>query len=54
MRDKRYDAVCHLVTAADGAEKFYGLDNQARHENVEQAKEIDKKLIDAYTGHQTY
>ena len=23
LRDQRYDAVLHLVTAADGAEKFY-------------------------------
>lgn len=29
LRDKRYDAVVHLVTAADGAEKFYNLANEA-------------------------
>ena len=23
LRDRRYDAVFHMVTAADGAEKFY-------------------------------
>src|SRR5215213_1055411 len=27
LRDGRYDAVFHLVTAADGAEKYYGNDN---------------------------
>ena len=33
LRDKRYDAVIHLVTAADGAEEFYTLENnQARYE----------------------
>ncbi len=32
LRDFRYDAVIHLVTAADGAEKFYSLDNKARYE----------------------
>lgn len=33
LRDKRYDAVIHLVTAADGAEEFYNLDNNlARYE----------------------
>jgi hypothetical protein len=23
LRDRRYDAIIHLVTAADGAEEFY-------------------------------
>ena len=33
LRDKRYDGVIHLVTAADGAEEFYTLaNNQARYE----------------------
>jgi len=53
LRDKRYDGVVHLVTAADGAEEFYSLaNNQARYEStVELAKEIDKKLRDAWVGH---
>ena len=54
LRDNRYDAVCHLVTAADGAEKFYGMDNQARYETPAQAREVDRKLINAYTGHPHY
>ena len=41
----------HLVTAADGAEEFYGKNNEARYESIEQAKEIDSKLINAWTGH---
>lgn len=33
LRDKRYDAVVHLVTAADGAEDFYSKgNNNARYE----------------------
>ena len=32
LRDFRYDAVVHLVTAAYGAEKAYGHDNKARYE----------------------
>jgi len=32
LRDFRYDAVIHLVTAAHGAEEFYGYDNKARYE----------------------
>ena len=51
LRDN-YDAVFHLVTAADGAEKFYTLDNnQARTETPEQARELDEKIIAAWTGH---
>jgi hypothetical protein len=45
LRDNRYDAVLHLVTAADGAEEFYaGINNEARYESVEQAKEKDQRL----------
>lgn len=48
----RYDAVFHLVTAADGAEEFYTLDNNAsRTETPEQAIELDKKGILNWTGH---
>ncbi len=39
LRDKRYDAVIHMVTAADGAEEFYqsttggtSNNNNARYE----------------------
>lgn len=34
LRDKRYDSIIHLVTAADGAEKFYQLENKARYEDI--------------------
>lgn len=45
LRDNRYDAVVHMVTAADGAEKFYAsLSNEARYESVEEAIDKDKKL----------
>lgn len=47
-----YDAVFHLVTAANGAEEFYTTaNNSARTETQEQAREIDEKLISAWTGH---
>ena len=47
-----YDAVFHLVTAAKGAEQFYTLENNgARYETVEQARELDDKFIEAWTGH---
>ena len=51
MRDNRYDAVVHLISAADGAEEFYNTDNEARFETVEQAVERDRELRKAYVGH---
>ncbi len=51
LRDS-YDGVFHLVTAARGAEEFYTLsNNQARTETPEQARELDDRLIAAWTGH---
>lgn len=51
LRDN-YDAVFHMVTAAKGAEQFYTTaNNTARTETVEQAAELDDKLIAAWTGH---
>ena len=52
LRDVRYDAVIHLITAALGAVEFYTLkDNEARHESREVAEKIDWKLRDAWNGH---
>lgn len=48
----RYDAVFHLVTAADGAQKYYSLvGNKARTETKEQAVALDKKTQNAWIGH---
>ncbi len=53
----RYDAVLHLVTAADGAEKYYqwiGSDecnNTARRENPHEAKAADAKTLESWIGH---
>jgi len=47
-----YDAVFHLVSAAKGKEKVYTLaNNAARTESIEQARELDDKIISAWTGH---
>lgn len=47
-----YDAVVHLVTAADGAEAFYSTaNNEARSETVEQAIALDKAVQSAWLGH---
>ncbi len=51
----RYDAVFHMVTAADGKEKFYTTaNNEARSENIEQARKLDKKCICAWNGHSQF
>lgn len=57
LRDERYDAVLHLVSAADGAEQFYTTSNnaqrleQADEKGLQIARELDKKVISAWTGH---
>lgn len=57
LRDKRYDAVLHLVSAADGAEQFYTTSNnaqrleQADEQGLAIARSLDKKVIEAWTGH---
>ena len=54
---ERYDAVLHLVSAADGAEQFYTTaTNSTRYEKADEeglriARELDKKVIKAWTGH---
>ncbi len=48
-----YDLVLHLVTAADGAEKFYTTENNnARTETPEQARALDKKTLNSWIGHE--
>jgi CYTH domain-containing protein/thymidylate kinase len=57
LRDNRYDAVLHLVSAADGAEQFYTTSNNAsRNEAADEkglqiARMLDKRVIEAWTGH---
>jgi predicted ATPase len=52
LRDRRYDAIFHLVTAADGAPHAYTLENNlARTETAEIALELDRKMQNAWTGH---
>lgn len=48
----RYDAVLHLVSAANGAEEFYNTtSNVVRTEGIDLARQLDRKVIDAWTGH---
>lgn len=54
---ERYDAVLHLVSAADGAEQYYTTANNAQRyekqdeEGLRIARMLDKKVIKAWTGH---
>lgn len=53
IRD-RYDAVFHLVSAANGAPEIYAKNkenNPARSESIDQAVDLDNKLIQSWTGH---
>ncbi|MDE1970093.1 MAG: AAA family ATPase [Patescibacteria group bacterium] len=52
LRDRRYDAVFHLVTAANGASSFYNLDNPARHDTPEEACALDERSLAAWNGHE--
>jgi predicted ATPase len=51
----RYDLVVHLVTAADGAERFYTTENNAtRTETPEMARENDRRVATAWEGHKNW
>lgn len=51
-RDWRYDAVIHLVSAANGAESFYNLNNPTRSEDIVKARMRDRKTMEAWVGHE--
>lgn len=52
LRDRRYDRVIFLCSAANGAEEFYTLENNAaRHEGIEVAQNLDKRTLNAWIGH---
>lgn len=52
LREKRYDMVLHLITAADGAEDYYGSEsNKSRYEGLEAAIATDKKTQIVWLGH---
>ena len=54
---ERYDAVLHLVSAADGAEQYYTVATnsaryeQANEEGLQLARDLDKKVNKAWSGH---
>lgn len=55
LRDARYNQVIHMMTAANGAESFYQLDNNpTRSEGLALARELDGKAATAWVGHPYY
>ncbi len=48
---ERYDGVFHLESAACGAEEFYTNAGGHRTETVQEARELDKKTLSAWVGH---
>ncbi|CAD6193215.1 unnamed protein product [Caenorhabditis auriculariae] len=52
LRCNRYDQIAHLVTAADGAEKYYTLaNNSIRSEGIDHARDLDKITRNVWVGH---
>lgn len=51
---QRYDKVIHMVTAANGAEEYFGYENQARSETKEEAIEIDRKIQNVWFNNPQY
>lgn len=52
LRDNRYNQILHLVSAANGAEEFYSIeDHTCRSEGVGLARELDYKSAAAWVGH---
>lgn len=55
LRDERYDCVVHLVTAANGAEEYFGSENnRVRSEGLDLARHLDDLVSKAWIGHPYY
>ncbi|XP_059488051.1 TRPL translocation defect protein 14 [Neocloeon triangulifer] len=52
LRDTRYNHIIHMVSAANGAQAFYTLeDHSCRSEGVSLAQELDENAAAAWVGH---
>lgn len=53
LRDKRYDAVFHMVSTAVDLEEVFtqNLKDKKADFSIEKAKENEKRLQDAWLGH---
>jgi predicted ATPase len=55
VTNERYDLVCHMVTAAEGAEHNYTTkNNTARKEKPEDARALDKKIQEVWINHHNF
>ena len=56
MLESRYDAVIHMVTAADGAEKHYNtwIRSEGFYQSADDARERDENLRQAYMAHRSW
>lgn len=54
LNHHRYDKIIHLVTAANGAKKFYELNNEARSESVEKGIELDRRIQEVWFTNPRY
>lgn len=55
VKQNRYDVVTHLVTAAEGAPKFFSNENnKVRGESIEEAKMLDRRLQNIWVGHEHF
>lgn len=56
IRDGRYDAVLHMVTAADGAKEHYNtwIRGDGFYQSSDDAVEKDEMLRKAYSGHRRW
>lgn len=52
ISDNRYHHVVHMQSAANGAEKFYSVeDHAARFEGLELARDRDRRAMEAWRDH---
>ncbi|CAG7698780.1 unnamed protein product [Allacma fusca] len=52
LRDTRYNQIIHMVSAANGAEPFYTIeDHSCRSEGLELARHLDHKAAQSWVGH---
>lgn len=52
LRDTRYHQIIHMVSAAQGAAEFYGLEGHScRSENLDMAISLDDRTAEAWIGH---
>lgn len=54
LNHDRYDKIIHLVSAANGAEEFFTLENEARSEGIKEARRLDSKIQEVWFNNPRY